>query len=75
MTELILKSAHAFQPSGEWRDDDYDELTDGSLPCYCVTRRRSDGSKRSCGKTDGRRHDRKETWAMDYRSLGVATVA
>jgi hypothetical protein len=31
MTELILKSAHAFRPSGEWRDDDYDVLANGKL--------------------------------------------
>jgi hypothetical protein len=30
MTELILKSAHTLRPSGEWRDDDYDVLANGS---------------------------------------------
>src|SRR6266516_7245252 len=29
MTALILKSASASRPSGEWNDDDYDVLADG----------------------------------------------
>jgi hypothetical protein len=31
MTKLTLQSAHAFRPSGEWRDDEYDVLADGKL--------------------------------------------
>jgi len=29
--QLILKRASASRPSGEWREDDYDVLTDGTV--------------------------------------------
>jgi hypothetical protein len=29
MASLILKSASASRPSGEWSDDDYDVISDG----------------------------------------------
>jgi hypothetical protein len=31
MTALILKHASASRPSGEWNDDDYDVLADGTV--------------------------------------------
>jgi hypothetical protein len=31
MSSLILKSASASRPSGEWNDDDYDVLADGAV--------------------------------------------
>jgi hypothetical protein len=31
MTPLILKRASASRSSGEWNDDDYDVLTDGTV--------------------------------------------
>jgi hypothetical protein len=31
MSSLILKRARASRPSGEWNDDDYDVLADGTV--------------------------------------------
>ena len=31
MSQLILKRASASRPSGEWSDDDYDVLSDGTV--------------------------------------------
>ena len=31
MGQLILKSANASRPSGEWSDDDYDVLAEGRV--------------------------------------------